>query len=429
MSAQPKQRRGLRLLYFVTTGVIAFWMAVTGTAAVLGADFLVERITHLGYPASFALLLGVAKLYELAAVTLPVPNRLREWAYAGSTFETLAAAYAYAAFGAPLGDIVVPFVILAVVQTSFWTWIATRKTPAPVPTLIVPDESGSRDFDREKVEDETFVKLYKTLHIDKNTQPIEQAIEEGFVGPEQDVFVLEADGEAIGITLRTLAYHHLAQGTLGETPFLVSFCAVCNAGINFDARIDGQPSTFSVGGVHAGTMIMKDDATGSLWDHLTGECRWGPHKGKSLDIIGSLRIVLAGDLLAESPSLPLARPRLKLWQKLVRRMQYGHTWRMLPEGKFYPGFRESFEFHDPRLPELEMGVGIWSGRHAVFYPLEKIRQGEGVLDQQFGTEIRVTWDTDRNLPIVTTGSLKNPPHHVFTRWYGFAQKFPGCKVY
>ena len=119
--------RWLRPLWLVSTGAVTLWMAISGTLAVSGAEAIVSRITHLGYPESFALLLGLAKLGELAAILLPVPPRLREWAYAGSSFEAVSAAYAYAAAGAGVGEVAVPFVILAVVQTSFWSGLALSR--------------------------------------------------------------------------------------------------------------------------------------------------------------------------------------------------------------------------------------------------------------------------------------------------------------
>lgn len=428
-AAKPRTR-WVRYLYLASTGLIALWMGITGTSAVLGADFLVSRIAHLGYPESFALLLGLAKLSELAALTLPVPRRLREWAYAGSTFETLAATFAYLAVGAPVGDVVVPLIILAVVQTSFWSWIATRQAIHVTPKLLLPGAAAAQAFDPATVQDKTFVKLYRTLHVTPDIlHPADRLPEAASLDPDEDVFVVGTGASAFGVPLRTLAYHHLAQGVFDGQPVLITFCPVCNSGVQFDPRVDGEILRLVVGGVHRGTMIMQDEASGSFWDHMTGECLWGRYAGRTLAILGAHRILLACELTGDLAALPIAVPRLPLWQRLVRRMQNGHTWRALPEGKFFPGFRESIAFEDDRLPELAMGVDIWSDQGAVFYPLDTIWEDGPISDDTAGHQVTIRWDPARALPVVAFDMDQASQAYVFTRWYGFAQTFPGCDIY
>jgi hypothetical protein len=110
------------LLYWVPTCLVAFVAALGGVSSVLKVDSAIASIHHLGYPEYFAVLLGVAKLLGAAAMLAPVPRTLREWAYAGFTFDAIAATVSITAVGDPIGQAVGPVIFLGFVQVSYWVW-------------------------------------------------------------------------------------------------------------------------------------------------------------------------------------------------------------------------------------------------------------------------------------------------------------------
>ena len=77
--------------YRAATGLILALMTVSGVANVLRPNRVIVELHHLGYPDYFPIMLGVAKLLWVVALTLPGTRRLKEWAYAGFTFDLLAA--------------------------------------------------------------------------------------------------------------------------------------------------------------------------------------------------------------------------------------------------------------------------------------------------------------------------------------------------
>lgn len=97
-----------------------------------GASEIVEAINKLGYPTYTPELIGYAKLAGLIAFVAPVPARLREWAYAGFTFELGAAVFSYTAAGYTV-DAIPPAVIAAIVLLS---WKLRQQ-----PTLALADTS------------------------------------------------------------------------------------------------------------------------------------------------------------------------------------------------------------------------------------------------------------------------------------------------
>lgn len=82
-----KVRLGAR----VTTALFAVILGGSGVAYLIGPPSIVAAMRSLGYPDYFRSLLGVAKLLGATALIVPRMRTLREWAYAGFTFNLLGA--------------------------------------------------------------------------------------------------------------------------------------------------------------------------------------------------------------------------------------------------------------------------------------------------------------------------------------------------
>ena len=98
--AEDRSSKGLRVGSWVVTGLFAAMMALSGAMYLIGPKPVVDAMTELGYPMYFVKMLGVAKLLGVVALVAPpkLPT-LREWAYAGFTFDLLAAAISHVATG------------------------------------------------------------------------------------------------------------------------------------------------------------------------------------------------------------------------------------------------------------------------------------------------------------------------------------------
>ncbi|WP_428265797.1 DoxX family protein [Haliangium sp.] len=98
--------------YWVLTALFCLPIGVGGVFDALRPPEVLEIFSHLGYPAYFALLLGISKILGAAVVMLPGLPRLKEWAYAGITFDLVAAAWSHLAVGDPITNVIPPIVIL-----------------------------------------------------------------------------------------------------------------------------------------------------------------------------------------------------------------------------------------------------------------------------------------------------------------------------
>jgi hypothetical protein len=92
----------IKIIYWIFTILFGGFMLFSSIPDILKAPSAVELITtHLGYPAYFIVILGVAKLLGSIAILIPGSPRVKEWAYAGLTFDLIAALVSFIAVGDP----------------------------------------------------------------------------------------------------------------------------------------------------------------------------------------------------------------------------------------------------------------------------------------------------------------------------------------
>jgi hypothetical protein len=128
IAARPKAKSGA-VAYWSVTGLLCLWMAATAWAQ-LTVPQVAEAYRQLGFPsASFRVELSWAKFLGIAALLLPAPARIKEWAYAGFAIDFVSAFTAHVSAGqGPEHWIwaVVAFALLAV------SWVLReRLQPAP----------------------------------------------------------------------------------------------------------------------------------------------------------------------------------------------------------------------------------------------------------------------------------------------------------
>src|SRR5574343_478221 len=82
-----------KTIYWVTTVVFAVFMTFTAVPDILKVPDAVKFITQLGYPEYFIPFIGVAKVLGSIAIVVPRFTKLKEWAYAGLTFDLIGAVY------------------------------------------------------------------------------------------------------------------------------------------------------------------------------------------------------------------------------------------------------------------------------------------------------------------------------------------------
>ncbi len=115
----------MKILYWIVTVLMAALMTLSAVPDVIRMPEAVEMFNHLGYPAYLLPFLGVAKLLGVIAVLVPGFPRLKEWAYAGLTFDVIGAFYSHMAIGDPASFWVFSVIALALILGSYFLF---RKT-------------------------------------------------------------------------------------------------------------------------------------------------------------------------------------------------------------------------------------------------------------------------------------------------------------
>jgi uncharacterized membrane protein YphA (DoxX/SURF4 family) len=90
-----------RAIGWVVTGLMAMLMLVSAVPDVFSIPGAVSVFRHLGYPAYLLIFLGTAKMLGVSAVLSPGLPRVKEWAFAGLTFDLTGALYSHLSVGDP----------------------------------------------------------------------------------------------------------------------------------------------------------------------------------------------------------------------------------------------------------------------------------------------------------------------------------------
>jgi len=121
------------LAYWIATGVFCAMLSFSGVAHLLRLDFVVEGVAGMGYPTFVLTILGTAKLLGVAALLSPGRPLLKEWAYAGFTFNLLGATASHLLAGDALAEALPPLVLLAALAVSYHFRPASRRLAFATP--------------------------------------------------------------------------------------------------------------------------------------------------------------------------------------------------------------------------------------------------------------------------------------------------------
>jgi len=124
----------LRLAYCSVTLLFALLQGWSAVQYLSDAPRMAETIGALGYPLYFMKILGVAKLLGIVAILYGRFPRLKEWAYAGFTFDTIGAFCSHLAAGDSLLIAMVPLLFCAAQLASYFLW----KRLEPASDIAIP---------------------------------------------------------------------------------------------------------------------------------------------------------------------------------------------------------------------------------------------------------------------------------------------------
>ena len=138
-----------------------------------------------------------------------------------------------------------------------------------------------------------------------------EALAKRKVDPQTRLMVFDVGRQTLALVLQQMAFHHVAQGQLDGQVWAAFFCVSCNMGTTLTPIVNGRLHRFRVTGIYNSMSMMSDDETGSVWEHVTGECIRGSLQGAQLQTRPA-QYLTAAQLVEAVPDARIALSRASL---------------------------------------------------------------------------------------------------------------------
>jgi DoxX-like protein len=124
----PRTRRSI-WIGGIVTALMAVLMLLSAVPDVLRLPDALLVFERLGYPPYLLRFLGTAKILAVAAVLVPVPRWIKEWAFAGLTIDVAGALYSHLSIGDPPAAWAPAVIALALVSGSYFAYRLREAPP------------------------------------------------------------------------------------------------------------------------------------------------------------------------------------------------------------------------------------------------------------------------------------------------------------
>lgn len=116
-----------KIIYWIATVWLALGMTATGIVQLLRTEDELAKMTQLGYPAYFLLIIGAWKILGVIVLLIPKFPLLKEWVYAGFVFTMTGAVISHIAAGSSTSEIFGPLLLLVLTAVSWYFRPQSRK--------------------------------------------------------------------------------------------------------------------------------------------------------------------------------------------------------------------------------------------------------------------------------------------------------------
>ncbi|MBA2565444.1 MAG: DUF3179 domain-containing protein [Gemmatimonadetes bacterium] len=237
-----------------------------------------------------------------------------------------------------------------------------------------------------------------------------------WLGEDDRILALQANGVAKAYPIRILNWHELVNDEVGGQPVLISFCPLCGTGMAFDPLVRGRRLTFGVSGLlYNSDLLMYDRETESLWTQIGRRAVTGPLRG------------------SQARQIPLLHTTWGSWRKehprgLVLSRETGHSrdYDIDPYGGYARDQRLMFPVSstDDRLKLKAVVLGITSDTAAKAYPFDALARVPSPIRDRVGEqELLVYFDRDSRTAFATNLAGESIPSTV-AYWFAWSAFHP-----
>ncbi|WP_113637449.1 DoxX family protein [Nubsella zeaxanthinifaciens] len=110
-----------KIIFWIATVILIIWEGIMPLATLIFSPHYATAGTRpLGYPDYFAYALIICKVLGVTAIAYTkTPAKLKEWAYAGLTFNLIFAFISHACVDKNVGFMLLPLIILGILAASY----------------------------------------------------------------------------------------------------------------------------------------------------------------------------------------------------------------------------------------------------------------------------------------------------------------------
>lgn len=168
-------------------------------------------------------------------------------------------------------------------------------------------------------------------------------------------------------------------------------------------------------------MIMRDDETGSLWQHATGEALAGPLKGTFLPLLGGERTIWAAWRTRYPQTLVPVGP--EKWPGVFPLTFTERVLEKATQSGKVPGLTPT----DKRLPQNEDIIGVSLNDETRAYPLSTLRRQSIIHDMLGQKPLTLVYEPEANHVIA---SSNGQPIQIERQWWSAWYEFhPRTTIY
>lgn len=112
----------LNILYWSFTIFFALLLIMDGIGGISGSEDGKTAMRQLGYPEYIMPVTGISKLLAVIAILQTKFITIKEWAFAGLTFNFIMASVSWAIVGQPLFFVLFPMIALIIMLVPYFLW-------------------------------------------------------------------------------------------------------------------------------------------------------------------------------------------------------------------------------------------------------------------------------------------------------------------
>jgi len=248
------------------------------------------------------------------------------------------------------------------------------------------------------------------------------ALEAAYLQPDDRVIGVAIGDVSRAYPLRILDYHEIVNDRIGELPFAVTYCPLCDSAVVFDRRTKLGEREFGVSGLLFNSNVLMYDRGGqpeSLWSQLMAEGVSGPARRIPLKTL-PVELTTWQDWLSLHPQTTVLSPDTGHARNYGQRLYAGYF--------ASPGLMFEVKPFDRRLPAKTSVLGVWTGNAARAYPVSKFSGETRQLAEHLdGKAFAVEYDArSRNLRV---SRADEDVQWMYSFWFAWAAFRPKTELH